>query len=193
MFWMSAHVPCLSTQPVWPRLGLRALYSTPTCQLVTACASGGVALWRLDEEEESGRRVTRFNGHRAPVVSLDADAEKIVSGARDGTVCYSQMCTPARALRGPAILGGGYAAWLSASRHPFLQVRVWDSAASKLRFMLQGFTQYIGAVQIGPTGLMPEGTNNLVVMMDFSRGAAPAEGIEEDAGDNSDDEDYDDK
>eukprot|EP00962_Isochrysis_galbana_P040590 scaffold14736_cov114-Isochrysis_galbana.AAC.2 len=45
--------------------------------------------------------------------------------------------------------------------------------------MLQGFTPHIGSVQIGPSWLMADGTNNLVLLMDFSRGAAPAEGLEE--------------
>jgi hypothetical protein len=46
--------------------------------------------------------------------------------------------------------------------------------------MLQGFTPHIGSVQIGPSWLMADGTNNLVLLMDFSRGAAPAEGLDED-------------
>lgn len=56
---------------------------------------------------------------------------------------------------------------------------MWDSAGGRLRFMLQGFTPHIGSVQIGPSWLMADGTNNLVLLMDFSRGAAPAEGLEE--------------
>eukprot|EP00310_Coccolithus_braarudii_P006336 CAMPEP_0183370754 /NCGR_PEP_ID=MMETSP0164_2-20130417/103362_1 /TAXON_ID=221442 /ORGANISM="Coccolithus pelagicus ssp braarudi, Strain PLY182g" /LENGTH=275 /DNA_ID=CAMNT_0025547213 /DNA_START=75 /DNA_END=899 /DNA_ORIENTATION=+ len=35
--------------------------------LVTSSAAGEVALWRLDESEESGRRCVRFKGHSAPV------------------------------------------------------------------------------------------------------------------------------
>jgi len=100
--------------------------------LVTSSAAGEVALWRLDEEETSSRRCTRFKGHSAPVVCLDADAEKIVSGSRDGTV------------------------------------RVWDIQKEAMRFMLQGFTAYIGSVQCSPSWLLADGTNNAVVMMDFS-------------------------
>ena len=35
--------------------------------LVTGCADGSVCLWRLDEEGDSERRCTRFEGHSAPV------------------------------------------------------------------------------------------------------------------------------
>lgn len=100
-------------------------------QLLTGCASGEVALWRLDEDDGSGRRVTRFSGHEGPVIGLDGDAEKIASAARDGTV------------------------------------RVWDSEAGNLRFMLQGYTPYISSVNIASSWLMADGTNNALVVMDF--------------------------
>ena len=83
-----------------------------------------------------------LKGHTAAVVALDGDAEKVVSGARDGTV------------------------------------RVWDLAAGELRFMLQGFTAYIGSVQISPSWLIADGTNNNVVCMDFSGEGGEAEGDE---------------
>ena len=108
-------------------------------QLVTGFANGEVALWRLEEPEESGRRVTRFTGHQGPVIGLDGDSEKIASAARDGTV------------------------------------RVWDGEAGRLRFMLQGFTPYITSVQISPSWLIADGTNNAVVMMDFRNGAPGVE------------------
>ena len=53
----------------------------------TPGANGDVTLWRLDEEEESGRRSAHFRGHRAPVVCLDGDGEKIISGARPAHSC----------------------------------------------------------------------------------------------------------
>ena len=55
-------------------------------QLLTGGADGAVCLWRLDEEGDSERRCTRFEGHQGPVVCLFGDGEKVVSGARDGTV-----------------------------------------------------------------------------------------------------------
>ena len=106
--------------------------STPT----SSAADGEVAIWRLEEDEGSPRRCVRLEGHSAPVVALDADGEKIVSGARDGTV------------------------------------RVWDAEAAKLRFMLQGFTAYIGSVQADPSWLIADGTNNAVVLLDFAAESA---------------------
>lgn len=54
--------------------------------LLTGSADGTVCLWRLEEPAESERRCTTFTGHRGPVVCLYGDADKVVSGARDGTV-----------------------------------------------------------------------------------------------------------
>ena len=45
-----------------------------------------MALWRLDEEDDAGRRLVRFDGHRGAVVAVQGDGDKIVSAARDGTV-----------------------------------------------------------------------------------------------------------
>ena len=109
-----------------------AVHLTTTSTLTTGAADGEVAIWRLEEDEGSPRRCVRLEGHSAPVVALDADGEKIVSGARDGTV------------------------------------RVWDAEAAKLRFMLQGFTAYIGSVQADPSWLIADGTNNAVVLLDFA-------------------------
>ena len=53
-------------------------------QLLTGGADGAVCLWRLDEEGDSERRCTRFGA--GPVVCLFGDGEKVVGGARDGTV-----------------------------------------------------------------------------------------------------------
>ena len=72
------------------------------------------------------------------------DAEKVVSGARDGTV------------------------------------RVWDISLGRLRFMLQGFTPYIGSVQLSSSWLMADGTNNAVVMMDLSNGEQAEEEDDDD-------------
>ena len=83
--------------------------------LLSGCADGSVCLWRLDEEGDSERRCTRFEGHSGPVVCLQGDVEKVVSGARDGTV------------------------------------RVWEASTGKMRFVLQGFTAYLGSLQMGPT------------------------------------------
>lgn len=85
-----------------------------------------VCLWRLDEEGDSERRCTTFEGHRAPVVCLYGDGDKVVSGARDGTV------------------------------------RCWDVAKASLRFMLQGYTAFLGSLQVGPTWFVADGTNNAV-------------------------------
>ena len=63
---------------------------------------------------------------------LYGDGDKVVSGARDGTV------------------------------------RVWEVATSKVRFELRGFTAYLGSLQMGPTWLLADGTNNAVLMLDFT-------------------------
>ena len=34
--------------------------------------------------------------------------------------------------------------------------------------MMRGYTAYIGSVQISPSWLLADGTNNAVVLMDFS-------------------------
>lgn len=58
---------------------------TPS-QLLTGGSDGTVYLWRLDEEGDSDRRCTMYEGHQGPVVCLYGDGEKVVSGAHDGTV-----------------------------------------------------------------------------------------------------------
>ena len=87
-----------------------------------------MTLWRLDEEEESGRRSAHFRGHRAPVVCLDGDGEKIVSGARPKHACA--LSVPGLSPRVETC----------ACRRPGARdgtVRVWDVEAGRLRFMLQ--------------------------------------------------------
>ena len=69
---------------------------------------------------------------RAQVVCLQGDVEKVVSGARDGTV------------------------------------RVWEAETGESRFVLQGFTAYLGSLQLGPTWLLADGTNNAILMLDFT-------------------------
>jgi len=123
-------------------------------QLLTGSADGSVCLWRLDEEADSPRRCTPFDGHRGPVVCLQGDGEKAVSGARDGTV------------------------------------RVWEVESGKTRFVLQGFTAYLGSLQVSPTWLLADGTNNAVVMLDFTEEAIRAQEAEQD--DEADDDDDDD-
>lgn len=55
-------------------------------QLLSGDADGAVALWRLDETEEGGRRAVHFKGHTGAVVALQGDGDKVVSAARDGTI-----------------------------------------------------------------------------------------------------------
>ena len=126
-------------------------------QLISGCADGTVCLWRLDEEGD--RRCTTFEGHSGPVVCLQGDVEKVVSGARDGTV------------------------------------RVWEAETGKVRFVLQGFTAYLGSLQVGPTWLLADGTNNAILMLDFTEEGIRAqeeEDEEEDAEEGDDDDDDDD-
>lgn len=122
---------------------ISAVHLVTSSQLVCGSTDGKVYIWRLDETEESGRRTTVFEGHKAPVVCLVGDGEKIVSGARDGTI------------------------------------RVWDLARGCLRFMLQGFTAYLGSIQLSPSWLIADGTNNIVVKLDFA--ITGAEATQEDA------------
>ena len=103
-------------------------------QLLSGCADGSVCLWRLDEDLPE-RRCLTFTGHRGPVVCLQGDVEKVVSGARDGTV------------------------------------RVWEAASGKSRFVLQGFTAYLGSLVLTPTSLLADGTNNAVLMLEFDEEA----------------------
>jgi hypothetical protein len=37
-----------------------------------------------------------------------------------------------------------------------------------MRFALQGFTAYLGSVQIAPTWLLADGTNDRIMLLDFS-------------------------
>lgn len=67
-----------------------------------------------------------------PVVCVEGDGEKVVTGARDGTV------------------------------------RVWEAESGGMRFMLQGYTAYIGSLQMAPTWLLADGTNNALVLLDFA-------------------------
>jgi len=145
MFAFKAHTSAVSS-----------IHLVTVSQLLTGSSSGEVAIWRLDEDEESGRRCTRFEGHTAPVVALNGDAEKIVSGARDGTV------------------------------------RVWDIAKSRLRFMLQGFTAYIGSVEFSSSWLCADGTNNAVILMDFATDEEEDDDEEEEDDDDDEDDDGDD-
>jgi WD40 repeat protein len=96
-------------------------------QLLSGSEEGTVKLWKLDEEDGSQRCTTfREDAHKAPVVCLYGDSDKVVSGGRDGTV------------------------------------RVWDVAAARLRFVLEGFTAYLGSMVCAPTWLLADGTNNAV-------------------------------
>ena len=65
---------------------ISAVHLVTSSQLVCGDANGKVYLWRLDETDESGRRTAVFEGHKAPVVCVIGDGEKIVSGARDGAI-----------------------------------------------------------------------------------------------------------
>lgn len=49
-------------------------------------------------------------------------------------------------------------------------VRVWEAETGDMRFMLQGFTAYIGSLQMAPTWLLADGTNNAIVLLDFAEG-----------------------
>ena len=104
-------------------------------QLVTGAADGTVCLWRLDEDGDSDRRCTTFEGHQGPVVCLYADGEKVVSGSRDGSV------------------------------------RVWEAETGQSRFVLHGYTNYIGSLHVSPTSLLSDGTNNAVIQLDFTEEA----------------------
>lgn len=117
-------------------VAVSAVHLVTASQLLTGSAEGDACLWRLDEGGESDRRCTAFVGHQAPVVCVQGDGEKVVSGARDGTV------------------------------------RVWEAESGAMRFMLQGFTAYIGSVQMAPTWLLADGTNNEIVLLDFSEEGA---------------------
>jgi len=114
-----------------PGSAATAVHLVTSNQLITGSADGEVLLWRLEEEESSGRRRIAFEGHNGPVVCVQGDCSKVVSGARDGTV------------------------------------RVWEADTGQLRFTLQGYTAYLGSVQIAPTWLMADGTNNVVTLLDF--------------------------
>ena len=122
----------LLTFDAHPGAAATAVHLVTPSQLLTGSSEGAVRLWRLDEAGDSSRRLTSFTGHQGPVVCLQGDGEKVVSGARDGTV------------------------------------RVWAAESAKLRFMLQGFTAYLGSLQLAPTWLLTDGTNNAVVLIDFS-------------------------
>jgi WD40 repeat protein len=63
-----------------------AVHLVSPSQLLTGGGDGTVCLWRLDEDGDSDRRRATFEGHQGPVVCLYGDGEKVVSGARDGTV-----------------------------------------------------------------------------------------------------------
>ena len=101
-------------------------------QLLTGTADGQVCLWRLDEDGDSERQCTTFDGHRGPVVCLHGDGDKVVTGARDGTV------------------------------------RVWDTEEASVRFELRGFTAYLGSLQVSNDWMLADGTNNAIVLLDFS-------------------------
>ena len=67
--------------------------------LLLLSAFGAVALWRLDETEEGGRRAVHFKGHTGAVVALQGDGDKVVSAARDDT--EASDATEPRAAGGP--------------------------------------------------------------------------------------------
>jgi len=71
-------------------------------------------------------------------------------------------------------------------------VRVWEAESGRTRFVLQGFTAYLGSLQVSPTWLLADGTNNAVVMLDFTEEAVRAQEEEEDDEDDDDDDDDDD-
>lgn len=98
----------------------------------------------------------RFRVPASQVVCLHGDVEKVVSGARDGTV------------------------------------RVWEADTGKVRFVLQGFTAYLGSLQVGPTWLLADGTNNAILMLDFTEAGIRRQ-EEEDAEEDFDFEDVDDE
>ena len=114
-----------------PGAATTAVHLVTPSQLVTGSSSGELRLWRLDEEGDSERRCTAFDGHEGAVVCLQGDGEKVVSGGRDGSV------------------------------------RVWAAESGRMRFMLQGFTAYLGSLQLAPTWLLADGMNNAVLLVDF--------------------------
>ena len=57
---------------------------------------------------------------------------------------------------------------VSASRDG--SVRVWDVERGRMRYMLQGFTTYIGSVQLSPSYLVADGTRDRIMMFSFDAG-----------------------
>ena len=53
-------------------------------------------------------------------------------------------------------------------------MRVWAAETGKMRFMLQGFTAYLGSVQVGPSWLLADGTNNAITLLDFAEEDEPS-------------------
>ena len=111
-------------------MGIKGLSSACRCAAEPVLPARAFA--RVIALARATRMVASFtNGHNSPLgrhgCRAQGDGEKVVSGARDGTV------------------------------------RVWEAEGGKTRFVLQGFTAYLGSLQISPTWLLADGTNNAVM------------------------------
>ncbi|KAL1503059.1 hypothetical protein AB1Y20_011126 [Prymnesium parvum] len=134
------------------------------------------------------RTLLRFSASESAVSSIHlVTTSQLVCGSSDGTVRIWRLDETEESGRRTTSFRGHKAAVVSVvgdtekivSGARDGTIRVWDIARGRLRFMLEGFTAYLGSVQLSPSWLIADGTNNnVVVKLDFSDGGA--HGIDED-------------
>ena len=178
-------------------LGDRALaVGAPVCCLQRAgrytaagLADGRVVVWAGAAGEGDAadaplltRQILAFTAHAAPVLCLqllsaDADAAepatRLATGGADGVVCVWDLGAggaPVRRLtahRAPVTcLQADAGKLVSGGRDG--AIRVFDLVSGQQRFAIGGHTAYLDALQFEGSRLIASGTNNLVMLHDFS-------------------------
>jgi len=126
---------------------------------------------------EDGREVLSFRAHPGAVRSLHVRGSVMYSGAENGEIAAWDLAKGGRIVasfmghRGPVVALSASEGRLASGAHDGT-VRLWDSAAGKQLYAVGGHTMYLRAVDLDAENgrLLADGTNNVVVLHDFSGG-----------------------
>ena len=158
-----------------------------------ALSDGSVTLATLSPMRE----LFSFKAHdrsATTAVSL-VTSSQLLTGSADGKVRLWRLdedgdserrCVTFEGHQGPVVcLYGDGDKVVSGSRDG--SVRVWESESAASRFVLYGYTTYIGSLHVSPTCLLSDGTNNAVMLLDFTEAAVLEQQREQEEEDDDDD------